>query len=225
MTNDMTSLEEAKCFLAAFSPSSMVGFGICDRQLRYLWINRTLAASNGISVEAHLGNTVRDILGEVALTVEPAFQRALVTGNIVSKEIAGEVPTRQSVVHWIASYFPLRASGTRVLHMGGIAIEVTELKRLDRFCRRLSYDLARRGDKASWRVAQELCDSLDQYFAALTTSMGMLQRNIWQLDKSVDKQLPPTMELLEKRLHEMRTLASSLGDLMPVECAPEQCRP
>jgi hypothetical protein len=149
----------------------------------------------------------------------------LLTGDIVSREIAGEVPTRQSVVHWIASYFPLRASGTRVLHIGGIAIEVTELKRLDRFCRRLSYDLARRGDTARGRVAQELCDSLDQYFAALTTSMGMLQRNIWQLDKSVDKQLPPTMELLEKRLHEMRTLASSLCDLMPVDCTPEQCRP
>jgi len=216
MLNDIASLEEAKGLLAAFSPSSMVGFGICDPQLRYLWINRTLAASNGASIETHLGNTVRDILGEIALTVEPLLQRVLATGDVVSKEIEGEVPTRQCLVHWITSYFPLRVSGTRVLHMGGIAIEVTELKRLDRFFRRLRYDLARRGDNASLRVAQELSDSLDQYFAALTTSMGKLRRNIWQLDQSVDKQFSPTMELLEKRLLEMRTLASCLDDLMPL---------
>jgi transcriptional regulator with PAS, ATPase and Fis domain len=216
MLRDIASLEEARRFLAAFSPSSTVGFGICDQQLRYRWINRTLAASNGVSAEAHLGNTVRDILGEVALSIEPAFQRVLVTGDDVSKEVVGEVPTRHCVVHWIASYFPLRTSGTRVQHMGAIAIEVTELKRLDRFYRRLRDETARSGNEAGLRVAQPLCDSLDQYFAALITSMGKLRQNIWQLEKSVDQQFAPTMGLLEKRLLEMRSLASSLNGVSPV---------
>jgi hypothetical protein len=215
MLREITSLEEAKRFLADFSPNSTVGFGICDDQLRYRWINKTLAASNGVSAEAHLGNTVRDILGEVALSIEPAFQQVLVTGDIVTREIAGEVRTRHCMVHWIASYFPLRTSGTRVQHVGALAIEVTALKRLDRFYRRLRDDMRRTGNEASLRVAQELCDSLDQYFAALITSMGKLRQDVWQLEKSVDQQFVPTTELLEKRLLEMRSLASSLDDPPP----------
>src|SRR6476620_9667071 len=86
------ALEEANRLVRSFSHTSAIGFGICDRELRYQSINGALAATNGIAAEAHLGHTVRDVLGEVAAAVEPAFKRALITGEVVSKEISGKLP-------------------------------------------------------------------------------------------------------------------------------------
>jgi hypothetical protein len=212
---DLANLKDANKFLAAFSPTAAVGFGICDRNLRYQSINRTLAASNGVSVEAHLGNTVRDVLGEVAAFVEPAFQRVWATNEIVSKQIAGRLPARAGVVHWIANYFPLKTADNSSRHMGVIAAEVTELKILDQFFRKLTHELACNGNPESLRIAQNVCDSIDQYFAALTTSLGRLVRSKWELDKSADEQLAPTIELLEKRILDMRRLATALAEIRP----------
>jgi len=214
---DLANLKDANKFLAAFSPTAVVGFGICDRNLRYQSINRTLAASNGVSIESHLGNTVRDVLGEVAASVEPAFQRVWATKEVVSKQIAGKLPARPGVVHWIANYFPVKTAGNNSRHIGVIAAEVTELKVLDQFFRNLGHDLACNGNPESLRIAREVCDSIDQYFAALTTSLGRLVRNSWQLDKSADEQLAPSIELLDKRILDMRTLASALAEILPTD--------
>jgi hypothetical protein len=209
---DLADLNDANKFLAGFSPTAAVGFGICDRNLRYQSINRTLAVSNGVSVEAHLGNTVRDVLGEVAVSVEPAFQRVWATNEIVSRQIAGRLPATAGVVHWIANYFPLKTADNRTRHMGVVAAEVTELKILDQFFRTLTHELVGSGNQESLRIARDVCDSIDQYFAALTTSLGRLARDKWQLDQSADEQLAPTIELLDKRISDMRKLTCALAE-------------
>ncbi len=46
--------------------------GLCclDTNLRYVHINHWLAAINGLSVEEHLGRTVREVLPNVAAGIE-----------------------------------------------------------------------------------------------------------------------------------------------------------
>jgi hypothetical protein len=77
-----------------FFATSRVGFGICDTQLRYQAINTALAKTNRRPAEAHLGSTVRDVMGELATEVEPAFERVLDSQKPVLKEISGKIPTR-----------------------------------------------------------------------------------------------------------------------------------
>src|SRR3979490_2326882 len=101
---------EPKSLFAPFFTTAKVGFGICDDQLRYQAVNGALAATNRIPAEAHLGKTVRDVLGEVAGDIEPVFERVLATRRPVLKEITGKIPTRPEVVHWIANYFPVKDS-------------------------------------------------------------------------------------------------------------------
>ena len=48
---------------AAFFADSAVGLSIVDTQLNYQAINNALAEMNGFSVDAHLGKSMRDILG------------------------------------------------------------------------------------------------------------------------------------------------------------------
>lgn len=77
--------------------ASEVGFGICDKELRYQAINDALAATNRRPAEAHLGCTVRDILGDVAAVIEPAFERVLETRKPVLKEISGRIPREKKL--------------------------------------------------------------------------------------------------------------------------------
>ena len=60
-----------------------VGTCLFDRELRYLQINRCLAAINGLSVEAHLGRTINEVIPDVAVRVEPLLRGVLKTGKPV----------------------------------------------------------------------------------------------------------------------------------------------
>jgi signal transduction histidine kinase len=211
---DFAGLEEANRLLAAFSHTSILGFAICDHQLRYHSINSALAASNGLPVEAHLGSTVRDILGEVADFIEPAMRHVAVTGQVISKEVTGRLPTRQGVGNWIVNYFPIKATAHRVRHLGSIVVEVTELRSLDY---KLTHHLLPTWDKESSRVAQELHDSVSQYFAVLTNSLGLVNQHIWQLDKTADEQVASTLELLDQRIDAMRTLVSAVSGCFAID--------
>jgi|SRR5579859_6706148 len=207
-------LEEVERLLETFSHTSAIGFGICDKQLRYQSVNTALATANGISVEAHLGNTVREVLGQFAGAVEPALAQVLATGEAVTKEFAGELPSRKGVVHWVASYFPVRRPANRVQCLGGIAVETTELKRLHQLCSKLTDGPVLTKDKERYWRARELQGSLHQYFEALTISLASVTQHIRQLDKSADEQLAPAIELLDQRILAMRTLVSDVHELV-----------
>ena len=57
--------------------------GLCyfDRDLRYRYINKWLADMNGLSPELHLGKTIQEIVGEVAVGVTPQLRHVLETGK------------------------------------------------------------------------------------------------------------------------------------------------
>ena len=125
-----------------------VGFLILDDHLRYIAINATLAAMNGIPVEAHLGKTVHEILGIVAEQVEPVFRHVLTTGQTVSNfELTAQLPTRREVGHWIENYFPIKNSEGRVTHVCAVIVEVTEQKRLEDSLRTLTARLQRKTER------------------------------------------------------------------------------
>jgi signal transduction histidine kinase len=214
---EFTVFEEANRLLTALSHTSAIGFGICDNQLSYQSINSALAASNGISVEDHLGRTVRDIMGEVAESVEPALRHVLVTGELVSKKIAGRLPTKQGMSHWIANYFPVKAT-VNVCCVGAPAVEVTELRTLDDFLSKLTRDLPRTPDQESSKIARELHDSVSQYFIALKNTVDGITQHLWQLDRGADEQLAPTIELLDQRILAMRTLVSTIANRFSIDC-------
>ena len=62
-----------------------VGVGMClfDTELRYLQINECLAAINGLSMEAHLGRRISEVVPDVSVKVEPLLRGVMKTGNPV----------------------------------------------------------------------------------------------------------------------------------------------
>jgi hypothetical protein len=186
---------EPEHLFTPFFATSRVGFGICDTQLRYQAINSALAATNQRPAEAHLGSTVRDVMGEVATEIESVFERVLDTQKPVLKEISGKIPTREDTVHWIANYFPVKDSGGKVRGLGAIVVEITEQKALETSLRLLGQKLLRT-KKRQQRMVNELHASVIRYHAALKTNLSRLVRPIWQpVDRA--ELLAQSVELLE----------------------------
>ena len=152
--------------LESLLSASPVGMAFLDRELRYVHINPVLAALNGVPVEAHLGHTVHEVLGERAASAEVALRRVLETGEPVSglfKVDTGESEPR----HFEGSYFPVDLGGER-LGVGGTVSEVTEQKREEARLRFLAEATSRLSGSLDWRttlgtVAQLLVERLSDF--------------------------------------------------------------
>jgi DNA-binding CsgD family transcriptional regulator len=109
-----------------------LGIAICDDQLRYVAVNKALAAMNGIPAEAHIGKTLREVIGPIAQSVELILRYVLFSGrSTLNCEISGELPTRNEEGSWIANYFPIRDSIGEVKRVGILVTEITKLRRLE----------------------------------------------------------------------------------------------
>jgi len=130
--------------LAAFFHSPNVGIAVFDRKLRYQAINDALAAMNGVPPAEHLGHTVREVLGEFAANLEPAFRRAERGETLLNLQIEGALPTRRETGYWVENYFPIRDRAGRVQQIGVVVIEITSQKKLENILRRLTEALRQR---------------------------------------------------------------------------------
>jgi PAS domain S-box-containing protein len=109
-----------------FGADSPVGKAVLDCGLRYVFINQTLAAFNGRSIEEHLGRTVQDILPEAFSTLAPLLRSVLETGAPTAQFLVNlEMPNAPGeFTEWDASYLPIRlADGT----IGGVYVQAVNL--------------------------------------------------------------------------------------------------
>ncbi len=149
------ALMESEQLLIAYFKASKVGLCILDTDFRFLAINDTQAEMNGVPAAAHIGKTVRDVLGDFAELVEPQFRSALITGQPISDlEISFVLPNRSEPGHWIEHYIPIKDSTGKVTQIGVIAVEVTEQKKLEESLRGVSENL--RQEKKRHEVLMEV---------------------------------------------------------------------
>ncbi|WP_445300113.1 response regulator [Microcoleus sp. D3_18_C4] len=120
---------------AFFNGASLAGVGLCihDRQFKFLQINEALAEFNGHSVEAHLGKTTDDILGEFAAGVNQLLQKVLATGKpSINLEISTALSSPTGVKrHWLVSHFPIFKDAEQPVAVGCILIEISDRKRAE----------------------------------------------------------------------------------------------
>ena len=206
------AIQESASLFAAFSNASAIGLALCDRQLRYQAINNALAAMNGIPAKAHLGNSMRDILGDVAAEVEPPLRRVFVTGQaVLLHDLRATLPTRTKPGYWIRDYFPIKDAGGRVQQVGSLVVEVTAQRKLEDLFREPASKLPHTTE--NWWFSRELHDSINQYHAALTTS---LERLIQQPEKTSEL-YAQSIELLDQRIVTLQTLASVAACRFPTD--------
>jgi formate hydrogenlyase transcriptional activator len=153
------ALLESEQLLSAYFSASRVGLCVLDSDFRYLAINQTLAEMNGIPAEAHLGKSVREMLGDFAELLEPQFERVLRTQQpILNLEISTKLQNRTETCHWIEHYIPIKDGTGKVKQIGVVAVEITEQKKLEESLRGVSETL--REEKKRQHVLMEVSHAL-----------------------------------------------------------------
>ena len=138
------SKAESLALLDTILSTAPIGFAFHNRDLCYERINESLAAINGLSVQQHLGKTLRQVLPEMSEILEPLLQRVIDTGEpITDLEISGETPADLLHQHyWLVSFYPVRMQEGELLGVGVLVSEITERKRAEEALRRSESQLA-----------------------------------------------------------------------------------
>ena len=111
--------------LSVLLEAAPVGFAHYDLDGRYLHINASLAAANGATPDDHLGRTVRELVPELADTVEGLIRQVATSGEpVVGVELDG-VDGRGGHSHWTTGWYPVRDPGTG--DCTGVAVVATDI--------------------------------------------------------------------------------------------------
>ena len=142
-----------------------IGLAFLTPDCRYLQINRHLTEICGISVEEHIGRSVRETVPQVAEQVEHIVETILRTGqSITGIEVHGQRPDGGNAERvWLTYWHPLTDTAGSIIGINVVAEEITERKRAE---------AALAESEARFR---ELADNMSQ-FAWTTDASG---RRTW----------------------------------------------
>jgi PAS domain S-box-containing protein len=130
---------------------------------RYLQINQRLTEICGISVEDHLGRSVRDCVPALAEAVEGIVRSILKTGEpVIGIEVAGQRADQAGERFWITYWHPLRSPSGEIVGVNVAAEEITERKRAEAALQESEREIrsAKDAAEAALRNLRETQDSL-----------------------------------------------------------------
>jgi PAS domain S-box-containing protein len=110
-----------------------IGLAFLSPDCHYLQINQRLTEICGISVEGHLGRTVRDCVPALADSVEAIVRSIMETGEpVIDIEVAGQRADQAEERFWITHWHPQRGPSGQIIGVNVAAEEITERKRNER---------------------------------------------------------------------------------------------
>jgi hypothetical protein len=169
------ALDGASRFVAAFSGTSAIELAVYNDQLRFKYVNSAAAAIPGIPAEAFVGNTIRDIIGDAGAEPEARLRQLLVGDETPALEISAMLPMRSEPGYWIQKSFPIKGRSGSVIQIASLAVEVTANRKLEACFRKLAGERVW-GNEEHQRLARDLRESINEYHAALGTSLDRLRQ-------------------------------------------------
>jgi PAS domain S-box-containing protein len=149
--------------LQSIYDTAPIGLACLSPDCRYLQINQRLTEICGISVEDHLGRTVRDCVPALAGAVENIVRSIMETGEPVTGiEVAGQRADQVDERFWITYWHPLRSPSGEIVGINVAAEEITERKRAEAALRASEREtrIARDAAEAALRHLRETQNSL-----------------------------------------------------------------
>jgi PAS domain S-box-containing protein len=113
--------------------AASIGFALLDEQLRYVRVNKELAAINGVPVDLHRGRTLHEVLPTaLAERVASWVRQVLHTGEaILGIEFSTEALTPGLARHYIVSLHPVARPAGLLDHVGVAVMDISDRKRLE----------------------------------------------------------------------------------------------
>lgn len=118
--------------LQAIYDTAPIGLAFLSPDCRYVHVNQRLTEICGISVQDHLGRSVRECVPALAESVEAIVRAVVRTGEpVTGVEVAGQLQNQNDERTWITNWYPLRGPGGDILGVNVAAEEITEQKRAE----------------------------------------------------------------------------------------------
>ena len=126
-----------------------IGLAFLSPDCRYMQINQRLTEICGISVEDHLGRSVRDCVPALADAVEDIVGSIMKTGEpVIGIEVAGQRADQADERSWVTYWHPLRNAAGDIVGVNVAAEEVTERKRAEAALQASEREIRRARDAA-----------------------------------------------------------------------------
>src|SRR6476659_5575797 len=136
-----------------------IGLAVLSLDCRYLQLNQRLTEICGISVEDHLGRSVRDCVPALADAVEGIVRSIMSTGEPVAGiEVTSQRTDKTEDRWWVTYWHPLRDPKGEIVGVNVAAEEITERKRAEAVL--AANDKALRESELRFR---ELADNISQF--------------------------------------------------------------
>ncbi len=211
---DLRRVEFERTLFEALFDQVSVGIAIYDTERRYIGVNHTLAAYNGIPAREHIGHRVEDLLPDIGRSVPLLQQHVLDTGEpVVDALVRAATPAAGlgERRYWSMSYARLEAHDGEVLGLTAVIVDVTERQNaLER--NRLARNRAAILNAANSRIGTSLdIMQIAAELADVAVPMFCDEATVYLLDSAVGASAEPI------RLHVIATTAPSerIGDSLP----------
>ncbi len=101
--------------------------------LRFLYINDWLASINGLSVKAHLGKTIDEVLKDVAAGVVPQLRLVVQTGEpVIEGTVEAETPAHPGESRlYMHNYYPDKSKDGAVVGVSCVVQDFSERSELE----------------------------------------------------------------------------------------------
>ncbi|MEG4321643.1 MULTISPECIES: PAS domain S-box protein [unclassified Microcoleus] len=170
-----------------------VGLAVLDTDLRFVRLNQRLAEINGLSVAAHIGRRVREIVPDLADKAESLLRRILETGEAIRNfELRGETASQPGMVRtWLENWLPLKDGGGEIVGINVVVQEITDRKKAE-------LDLQASNER--FELATRAIDGIlfEWNFAANSVYRS---EGLYSLIGIRPEDAPPTPEWWKERIH------------------------
>jgi len=93
-----------------------IGLAFLSPDCRYVHINQRLTEICGISIDDHIGRSVRECVPALADSVEAIVRSIMRTGEpVIGVEVGGQRPDQNEDRTWITYWHPLRGTGGDII--------------------------------------------------------------------------------------------------------------
>ena len=120
-------LSENSALFESWISSVPVGLGFLDKDLRYRFVNQTLAKQNGLPAQEHIGRTFAELFPRDADRMMPLLKDVVTRGQVYHHmEIQAPYPHEpERAAYWDLSLYPVRTEQGEIIGLGGALLDIT----------------------------------------------------------------------------------------------------
>jgi PAS domain S-box-containing protein len=180
-----------------------------DRQGRYMLVNPRYEDLFGTQTRDVRGRTDDEILpGPVADQFRGHDQKVFEEKH--SFQVEELIPQSDGLHTYLSVKFPTYDETGAISGVGGIATDITDLKKAQDQLRRLSGSIMANQEKERAYIARELHDELGQVLTALHMDIVWIQNRFKNTDKPASERAAGMCQLIDQTVEEVRSMSRRL---------------